>query len=132
MVGNDFHLSAGSPALDHGTDLVLPDVWNDLDGKRRPQGMFFDIGCYETAWTTDVEDTRMEKRFSVARIGSLLIFSGLSFGESAELFSATGILVGAGAVIETRTLMAGPYFYRILTKGGSGRIATGKVLLTGH
>jgi hypothetical protein len=43
---NDYHLGAGSPAIDQGTRLSAP--WNvDKDGVLRPQGAAFDIGAYE-------------------------------------------------------------------------------------
>ena len=43
----DFHLRAGSPAIDAGTsqDRALP---LDLDGQPRPQGAALDLGAYET------------------------------------------------------------------------------------
>ncbi len=42
----NYHLKAGSPAANTGTNLS-PDVTNDLDGEARPQGSAYDIGCYE-------------------------------------------------------------------------------------
>jgi parallel beta-helix repeat protein len=44
--GNDYHLKAGSPAIDAGIPLDVPD---DLDGNSRPQGAAYDLGCYESA-----------------------------------------------------------------------------------
>lgn len=41
----DYHLSPGSPARDRGVALV--DVPQDLEGRARPAGIAFDIGCYE-------------------------------------------------------------------------------------
>ena len=38
------HLSAASPAIDHGTDLGLT---TDLGGSQRPSGAAVDIGAYE-------------------------------------------------------------------------------------
>ena len=38
------HLSAGSPAIDHGIDVGIN---VDLDGNPRPSGAGFDIGAYE-------------------------------------------------------------------------------------
>lgn len=42
---DDYHLAAGSPAVDAG--VTLPDVPEDLDGRPRPAGSAFDIGAYE-------------------------------------------------------------------------------------
>jgi hypothetical protein len=45
-IGNDdYHLAAGSQAIDVG--VTLPDVPVDLDGRPRPAGSAFDIGAYE-------------------------------------------------------------------------------------
>jgi hypothetical protein len=41
----DYHLAAGSPAIDAGTPLGAPAT--DLDGTARPQGAAIDIGPYE-------------------------------------------------------------------------------------
>jgi len=41
----DFHLQAGSPAIDKG--FTLSDVTIDYDGHVRPQGPLYDIGAYE-------------------------------------------------------------------------------------
>jgi hypothetical protein len=40
----DFHLQAGSPAIDHGADTAAA---TDLDGVARPQGGASDIGAFE-------------------------------------------------------------------------------------
>jgi parallel beta-helix repeat protein len=42
---NDYHLLANSPAIDAGTATDAP--INDLDGRSRPYGNGFDVGCYE-------------------------------------------------------------------------------------
>jgi hypothetical protein len=41
----NYKLKPGSPAIDAG--LSLPDVKTDIDGVSRPQGLAYDIGCYE-------------------------------------------------------------------------------------
>ncbi|MCI0486114.1 MAG: Ig-like domain-containing protein [Blastocatellia bacterium] len=41
----DYHLWAGSPAIDKGT--AVPDVAADIEGSPRPQGPAYDIGAYE-------------------------------------------------------------------------------------
>jgi len=43
--GADYHLKAGSPAINKGTTLA--DVTDDKDNNSRPQGTAYDIGCYE-------------------------------------------------------------------------------------
>jgi hypothetical protein len=43
--GGDFHLQAGSPAINAG--LTVSEVTTDLDKTPRPQGGQFDIGAYE-------------------------------------------------------------------------------------
>lgn len=43
--GNDFHLSASSPAIDKGTSTQAPP--GDLEGNARPMGAAIDIGAYE-------------------------------------------------------------------------------------
>jgi hypothetical protein len=42
---NDYTLKAGSPAIDKGTATSAPAT--DLNGKARPNGAGYDIGCYE-------------------------------------------------------------------------------------
>jgi len=44
---NDFHLQAGSPAIDKGADLSALGFSYDKDGTSRPQGTAWDIGAYE-------------------------------------------------------------------------------------
>ena len=45
--GADFHLQAGSPAIDAG--IAIAEVYTDFDGIARPQGTAYDIGAYEFA-----------------------------------------------------------------------------------
>ena len=44
LAANNFHLSAGSPAIDSGATVQLA---TDYDGVPRPQGAAYDIGAYE-------------------------------------------------------------------------------------
>lgn len=41
----DYHLTAGSPAVDRGTSVIAP--LTDFDGKRRPSGAGYEIGPFE-------------------------------------------------------------------------------------
>jgi hypothetical protein len=43
--GGNYHLQAGSQAIDAG--ITLSNVLNDFDGIARPQGVRYDIGPYE-------------------------------------------------------------------------------------
>lgn len=45
--GNDFHLQAGSPAIDKGQDLTSYGLKRDFDGDSRPYGAAFDAGADE-------------------------------------------------------------------------------------
>jgi len=51
--GGDYHLQAGSPAIDAGALLDL--VASDMDGVPRPQGTTHDIGAYEFVEGTDTD-----------------------------------------------------------------------------
>ena len=42
---NDYHLTAGSPAIDAGT--TIDGVVADRDNVPRPQGRAYDVGAYE-------------------------------------------------------------------------------------
>lgn len=43
----NFHLAAGSPAIDTGTNVSSSGVTSDFDGQPRPQGGGYDIGAFE-------------------------------------------------------------------------------------
>ena len=42
---DDYHLLSTSPAVNAGTTLA--DVTDDIEGTSRPQGTYYDCGCYE-------------------------------------------------------------------------------------
>ena len=48
----NYQLKPGSPAIDAGVALL--DVPTDILGVTRPQGLAYDIGCYEAKQTTPV------------------------------------------------------------------------------
>jgi hypothetical protein len=51
----DYHLQAGSPAIDSGTNV---DLVNDYDGNPRPQGAGFDMGAFEFSGDTTLTPTK--------------------------------------------------------------------------
>ena len=61
----DFHLLQNAQAVNTGTDLVLPTVFEDLDKVSRPQGNGFDIGCYEYNSITNVEEEILADKFNL-------------------------------------------------------------------
>jgi parallel beta-helix repeat protein len=54
---HDFHLQSTSPAIDAG--ITLSEVAEDFDGVSRPRGTGYDIGAYESPFTTRVTDLRV-------------------------------------------------------------------------
>jgi parallel beta-helix repeat protein len=50
----NYHLLQNAQAVDAGTNLVLPTVFEDLDNIPRPHGVGFDIGAYEYNTLTSV------------------------------------------------------------------------------
>jgi parallel beta-helix repeat protein len=61
----NFHLLQNAQAVDAGTNLVLPIVFEDLDNISRPQGSEFDIGCYEYTGTTEVVEENIPQTFQL-------------------------------------------------------------------
>jgi parallel beta-helix repeat protein len=61
----NFHLLQNAQAVDAGTNLVLPTVFEDLDDFSRPQGSGFDIGCYEFSGTTEVVEENVPQSFQL-------------------------------------------------------------------
>ncbi|MGB5289275.1 MAG: right-handed parallel beta-helix repeat-containing protein [Ignavibacteriaceae bacterium] len=62
---SNFHLLQNAQAVDAGTNLVLPTVFEDLDNIPRPQGSGFDIGCYEYTGTTEVVEENITQSFQL-------------------------------------------------------------------
>ena len=62
---NNFHLLQNAQAVDAGTNLVLPTVFEDLDNVSRPQGSGFDIGAYEYTGTTEVVEEHIPQSFEL-------------------------------------------------------------------
>ena len=61
----NYHLLQNAQAVNTGTNLVLPTVFEDLDNVPRPQGSEFDIGCYEYSNVTSVSDEPIPESFKL-------------------------------------------------------------------
>ncbi len=62
-VNSNYHLLQNAQAVDAGTNLVLPTVFEDLDNISRPYGNGFDIGCYEYNTISSVEENFLPSEF---------------------------------------------------------------------
>jgi parallel beta-helix repeat protein len=70
----DFHLQAGSPAVDHGSANLAPS--DDFDGVARPQGSSFDIGALELPQGSSCILTCSASAPTAALIGESVAFAG--------------------------------------------------------
>ena len=117
FTGNDYHLSATSPARDAGGSVA--NVTDDLEGAPRPQGSAFDIGAYEFPAST------APVTLTVTRTGNGTVTSapaGISCGTGCSAAFTAGTSV---------TLTATPVAGSIFTGwSGGGCSGTGACTLT--
>ena len=103
--GGDFHLLAGSPAIDTGTNFGYLE---DLDGSSVPQGAGPDMGAYE--------------------YGSLFAYEGFNYGAGTDLNGANGGIgwasgwVSSGGTGSTTVLSGGFTYTGLPVNGGSFQI----------
>jgi len=102
VAGNDFHLSATSPARDAGGTIA--GVTDDLEGSPRPQGSAFDIGAYEFPAST------APAILTVTRTGNGTITStpaGISCGTTCSTTFASGTSVALTAAPASGAVFSG-------------------------
>ena len=110
---NDFHLALNSPAWNAGTNLVSAILSTDLDGRKRPQGLAFDIGCYEQAEATGNSETHKKPNFYFIDTGNKLEFKSEDANLMADMFTFTGVYLAAGTEFEKTSWTPGMYLFRI-------------------
>ncbi len=119
--GGNYHLAAGSQALDMGTSDVQGIVTCDLEGVPRPQGPAFDIGCYES-WPVGMEGqgSGSGSQPVVMRGQDWILFTGLGEYGSVSIYDLCGrvmrnipIVDHGTAVLFTSDLPPAIYLYRI-------------------
>jgi parallel beta helix pectate lyase-like protein/List-Bact-rpt repeat protein len=102
FTGNDYHLSATSPARDAGGSVA--NVTDDLEGAPRPQGSAFDIGAYEFPAST------APVTLTVTRTGNGTVTSapaGISCGTGCSAAFTAGTSVTLTATSATGSIFTG-------------------------
>jgi len=117
---DDYHLTAGSPCIDTGTDAG---VYSDIDGDERPSGRGFDIGSDEI-----VSDSASLTRINLlgppnfATLSELPTFTWTADGGTSNVysldigFSATGPFRTYKSIYTTEWVMP-PILWRVLPTG---------------
>ena len=90
LAANNFHLSAGSPAIDSGATVQLA---TDYDGVPRPQGAAYDIGAYEYPEASQAAATP-----AVSLSPTSLTFASQTVGTTSAAQTITLKNTGAGAL----------------------------------
>jgi hypothetical protein len=88
--GGDYHLAAGSPAIDAGSAIYT--VSTDLDGVSRPQGARPDIGAYEFIRLPRRTTSGPRLRKRRIRIGDRRLLAGNGGSDVAAVTSSAGPL----------------------------------------
>jgi gliding motility-associated-like protein len=122
----DYHLLAGSAAIDGGKDLTAFGIGFDLDEKTRPKGSGYDIGAYEFQPNGPSSNAGQDQSITLPTNSIILNGSGTS---------ATGITgyqwtkVSGGAAVLTNELtpnlsvsglVAGTYVFELRVTDASG------------
>lgn len=124
MAANDFELSENSLAVDRGTSDVSAVVRDDLNQKTRPQGIAYDIGCYE-------KELRVGNIDPLQPIGwtessSTIQFYGLSPDHEVWYWDVLGNNLSKGSVFNKSASASGMVIFIIVDKRNGRLLQTGK------
>jgi hypothetical protein len=131
---NDYHLQAGSPAIDTGTSVMVP---IDFDGNPRPIGPAFDVGAYEyggTGSTGSLGAPGAPSSLAATAVSSNAI--NVTWSDNAPVattwyvvqmsndnvnFTDVAALPGAATSWSSTQLAANtPYYYRVRAQNAAG------------
>lgn len=107
----DFQLSEKSLARNNGSSIVNTLVTNDLNLISRPQGTSFDIGCYEYAEISHVENYKVAKKISYTILNSELRILEEGLEREFSLLGLDGRLIKIGKIIDIGSL-SGIFFIK--------------------
>ncbi len=124
----DFHLQAGSPAIDRG--VTLTNFNYDKDGVARPQGAGWDIGPYEfgapnpnppvasAVQATALSSSSAQVTWITDQPATSLVQYGLTTGYGSS--TNNGALVTNHSVTLTALAASATYHYRVQSANGAG------------
>jgi parallel beta-helix repeat protein len=122
----NFHLVAGSPAINTGTSFVSTDVKDDLDNFPRPFASVYDMGCFESHEGTGFKsDDPVESCYKLV-IGNLVYISNLDSSEKVSFYNLSGKLISDHNYFPAEMLQSGMYFYKIIPQQDPGKPVFGK------
>jgi len=140
LAQKDFHLAAGSPAIDKGMDLKAQGVTFDFDGDGRPFGSAFDIGADEytggvvtnkppvakagndVTITLPVNTVQLDGSASTDADGTIKSYSWAKLsGPAATIATATAARTAVSA------LVAGTYVFELTVTDDKGATAKDQI-----
>jgi hypothetical protein len=128
---NDYHLRAGSPAIDTGASVMVP---IDFDGNLRPSGPAFDVGAYEYGGTSGLGAPGAPSSLAATAVSSSTI--NVTWSDNAPVattwyvvqmsndnvnFTDVASLPGAATSWSSTQLAANThYYYRVRAQNAAG------------
>ena len=130
--GSDFHpLSGTAQMVNAGTNAVSSVLSTDIEGLPRPQGLGFDIGCYEFLSGMAVNTAEFHAGFGVQE--DMLVLEGENSARRFTLYDPSGRMLHTASITSATTRIQLPSargMAIIVLKDERGRtIWTGRVFL---
>ncbi len=135
-VNNDYHLLAGSPAIDNGMNAAPYGITDDMDGNARPYGKGYDMGAYEYsggAVTPLVANAGANQTITLP-VNSETLDGSQSFDPNGtitsygwtQLSGPSAATISNNSAVSTAVsgMIQGIYFFRLTVKDNLGATAT--------